>query len=375
MQLNRPLIKASWTAFWGAGVPVGPYWLQLCWTALFSAALAVPFTVMGFVMFGSGHGAWRNVPGWVQWYGRNLVVALCIGFMVQLLFVLWRALLGAARIEALEGWRRTVFFSGTPLIGAALGLPVGMWLQGGGVAWHRIDDPNTLAGMVLLSLLTTLVLHFFWRARSRELMAQARATEAQLRLLQAQIEPHFLFNTLAHVQCLMDEDIPAAKQMLETFTDYLRASLGQLRHADSSLGAELEMAESYLRLLQTRMGERLRFSITASAQARTAVLPPLLLQPLIENAIHHGLEPKVEGGTVSLSATVQGGRLTVHIEDDGLGLDAPRRRVNSNNNGMALENIRARLLTRYGDDAALALQALPVGTLAILTLPFKAGTP
>ena len=127
------------------------------------------------------------------------------------------------------------------------------------------------------------------------------------------------------------------------------------------------------------MGERLRFVISASAEARLAVLPPLLLQPLIENAIHHGLEPKVEGGTVSISASVQDGRLTVRIEDDGLGLDAPRRaghRGQGQGQGMALDNIRARLLARYGDAAALALQALsPVGTQAILTLPFKAKLP
>lgn len=374
MKLTRSVIKASWAAFWVAGVPVGPYWLQLCWTALFSAGLALPFTVLGFVMYGSGEGAWRNLPGWLHWYGRNLVVALCIGFLIHLLFMAWRGLLGASRILALAGWRRTLFFSGTPLIGVALGLPMGLWLVGDGVIRHEITDANTLAGMMLLSLLTTVILHFFWRARSREIMAQARETEAQLRLLQAQIEPHFLFNTLAHVQCLMDEDTPAAKRMLESFTDYLRASLGQLRHADSSLGAELEMAESYLHLLQTRMGERLSFVITASAEARAAVLPPLLLQPLIENAIHHGLEPKVEGGTVRISATVLDGRLTACIEDDGLGLDAPRR-AGRRGQGMALENIRARLMARYGNDASLKLQALPVGTQAILTLPFKATMP
>ena len=378
MKLSRPILQGSWNAFWAAGVPVGPYWLQLCWTTLFSAALAVPFTVLGFVMYGSGNGAWRNLPGWAQWYGRNLVVSLCIGFAVHFLFMAWRGLLGAARIQALDGWRRTVFFSGTPLIGVALGLPVGYWLLGGGMALHQIQDANTLAGMVLLSLLTTVILHFFWRARSRELISQARVTESQLRLLQAQIEPHFLFNTLANVQSLIDHDGPKAKAMLEAFTDYLRASLGTLRHADSTLGAELEMAQSYLLLLQTRMGERLAFTIDASAESRMAVLPPLLLQPLIENAIHHGLEPKVEGGTVRILAMLAGGNLRVVIEDDGLGLHAPRRAGRPGMRmgmGMALENIRTRLLTRYGDAADLQLTALPVGTQATLSLPFTVKQP
>ena len=369
MKLTRPLIKGSWTAFWAAGAPVGPYWLQLCWTALFSAGLAVPFTVLGFVRYGSGSGAWRNLAGWAEWYGRNLVVALCIGFIIHLLFAAWRGLLGADRIQALTGWRRTVFFSGTPLIGVALGLPVGLSVVGGGVLRYQFTDANTLVGMVLLSLLTTVILHFFWRARSRELIAQARVTEAQLRLLQAQIEPHFLFNTLANVQSLIDHDTPKAKAMLEAFTDYLRASLGPLRHADSTLEGELQMAQSYLLLLQMRMGERLAFTVDASAEARKAVLPPLLLQPLIENAIHHGLEPKVDGGTVRLVATVQDGDLRVVIEDDGLGLHAPRR-PGRPGTGMALDNIRTRLLTRYGEAAELKLTALPAGTQATLTLPF-----
>ncbi|WP_267873687.1 sensor histidine kinase [Massilia sp. Se16.2.3] len=132
------------------------------------------------------------------------------------------------------------------------------------------------------------------------------------------------------------------------------------------------MARSYLDLFRIRMGERLRYSIDADAAARAAILPPLLLQPLIENAITHGLEPKVDGGTVHIHARVRDGRLEVSVSDDGLGLDAPRRAGKPRGNGMALENIRARLRTRYGANAALNLAARAMGTHAAIHLPYTA---
>jgi sensor histidine kinase YesM len=129
------------------------------------------------------------------------------------------------------------------------------------------------------------------------------------------------------------------------------------------------MARSYLQLFQIRMGERLQFSIDADAQARAAILPPLLLQPLIENAIVHGLEQKVEGGTVSIHARVCNGQLDIAVTDDGLGLDAPRR-ARRTGHGMALDNIRARLHTRYGSKAALAVSPGSSGTNASIHLPY-----
>ena len=110
--------------------------------------------------------------------------------------------------------------------------------------------------------------------------------------------------------------------MLEEFTDYLRASLGQLRRADSTLAAELTMVECYLQLMRLRMGDAVDFSIDASAEARSAVVPPLLLQPLVENAVRHGLAPRDGNGTVHVHATVRGGRLAIAVRDDGAGLRA-----------------------------------------------------
>jgi sensor histidine kinase YesM len=179
--------------------------------------------------------------------------------------------------------------------------------------------------------------------------------------------------------------------MLEAFTDFLRAGLVQMRHADSTLEAELAMAQRYLELMQIRMDGRLAFSIEADAQARAAALPTLLLQPLIENAIQHGVEPRVEGGRVRVRARVAGGRLELRVDDDALGSGigqpvpgAARRSAHQpahqaahqpayrRGNGMALANIRSRLHTRYGAAASLALQLRPSGACAVLDLPYTA---
>jgi len=155
--------------------------------------------------------------------------------------------------------------------------------------------------------------------------------------------------------------------MLEAFSDHLRAGMGQLRVDETTLGAELEMAANYLRLLQIRMGERLRFSVEAGLDARAALLPPLLLQPLVENAIRHGLEPKVAGGEVRIVAAVENGLLRVQVRDDGLGAEAPPAAKGA---GTALANIRARLRHRYGEHASL--QVLHgAGTDATIELPYQ----
>jgi sensor histidine kinase YesM len=225
---------------------------------------------------------------------------------------------------------------------------------------------------VLLSLSTTLVLTFFFHhwfsSKARQYHAEQRATEAQLKLLQAQIEPHFLFNTLANVQSLMDHDLPRARQMLGSFTDYLRASLGTLRRDDSAVADELELARSYLELLQARMDDRLRFSIDADEAARTLPLPPLLLQPLVENAVVHGLEPSIDGGSVTVTARVRGDRLVLEVRDDGRGPDAPPSGARRGN-GVALQNIRERLFTRYGEQARLSIEPAHPGTCARIELP------
>jgi len=376
LAIDRNLLRASWQAWISSdrGRGGGPWWLPWIWTVLFAAALAFPFTVLGFWAYGSGEGAWRNLAGWALWYGKNFIVTLTVAAIIHLLFDLGRVVLATpARLARWRTWQRSTYFAVVPMLGVLLGWPLGLTLAGGNLMdWVGTPEgTNTIVGTVLASLTITLLMHTYFASRHREIVAERRATEAQLRLLQAQIEPHFLFNTLANVQSLMDHDPPKARAMLSSFTDYLRATLGTLRSETSTVGHELDLAQSYLQLLQTRMEDRLRFQIDTDPAARQLPLPSLLLQPLVENAVMHGLEPSIEGGCVQVRAHVTDGRLVLSVQDDGRGLDAARR-PGSRGNGMALANIRERLQARYGGAARLHIEAAHPGTLATVTLPLEA---
>jgi signal transduction histidine kinase len=376
LAIDRKLLRASWQAWISSdrGRGGGPWWLPWIWTVLFAAALAFPFTVLGFWAYGSGEGAWRNLAGWALWYGKNFIVTLTVAAIIHLLFDLGRVVLATpARLARWRTWQRSTYFAVVPMLGVLLGWPLGLTLAGGNLMdWVGTPEgTNTIVGTVLASLTITLLMHTYFASRHREIVAERRATEAQLRLLQAQIEPHFLFNTLANVQSLMDHDPPKARAMLSSFTDYLRATLGTLRSETSTVGHELDLAQSYLQLLQTRMEDRLRFQIDTDPAARQLPLPSLLLQPLVENAVMHGLEPSIEGGCVQVRAHVTDGRLVLSVQDDGRGLDAARR-PGSRGNGMALANIRERLQARYGGAARLHIEAAHPGTLATVTLPLEA---
>ncbi|MDE2145891.1 MAG: histidine kinase [Burkholderiales bacterium] len=366
--LSADTLRRSWRAWLGGDrAAVGSRWLALLWTVLFSAAVAVGFTVLGFAAYAQGDGAWRNVAGWAHWYGINLVVSLCIGLSIQALFSIGYRLVDIGRVRAAGPLRRTLFFMGLPLLGVAIGWPLGAAITGyRPIGGHLFENPNALVGTLGVVIVITAFFMLLFRAQARQLQAERRAAEAQLRLLQGQIEPHFLFNTLANVLALIDHDAPRAKQMLGAFTDCLRSSLGSLRQGSSTLGSELDLVQAYLGLQQVRMEGRLQVDIDADPALRAARLPPLLLQPLVENAIHHGLEPKVEGGTVRVQARAEGGRLVLTVADDGLGLAAAPRRRGA---GLALANLRERLLAHYGSQAGFELEAAAPGTRATLRLP------
>jgi sensor histidine kinase YesM len=156
--------------------------------------------------------------------------------------------------------------------------------------------------------------------RERAAVMQRQATDAQLRVLQAQIEPHFLFNTLANVIGLIEHQPAEARRMLERLIALLRASLSASRADRVSLAQELDLCRAYLEIVAIRMAGRLHYAIEADDAVRGRSLPPLLLQPLVENAIQHGLEPKVEGGRVRIVARARAdGALDLTVEDDGIG--------------------------------------------------------
>ncbi|MGZ5203145.1 MAG: sensor histidine kinase, partial [Telluria sp.] len=182
-------------------------------------------------------------------------------------------------------------------------------------------------------------------ARARAETVERQALQAQLRLLQAQIEPHMLFNTLANLQGLIAIDPQQAGRMLEQLIQYLRATLSVSRMETTTLGQEFAALEAYLGLMAVRMGPRLAYRFSLPDALRAARLPTMLLQPIVENAIVHGLEPKVDGGTVTVEAAQDGRRLEILVRDTGLGLDAAPA---SQGGGIGLATTRERLQVLYG---------------------------
>ncbi|MBL8324838.1 MAG: histidine kinase [Rubrivivax sp.] len=378
MKIDRKLLRASWASWIAADMArAGPYWLQLVWTALFAAVLALFFTIVGSVSYAEQLGAWLSPARWARWYGINLAVTALIAYLIHGLFEFVGWLIGGPpRIRRFTMPQRLAFFGGIPILGVIIGWPLGMWLVAGKLSVLRGPEGlRLIATSAALCLLISAVLYQWFGAKARAIDAERRAAESQLKLLQAQMEPHFLFNTLANVQALIDHDPGKAKAMLGAFTDYLRASLGELRRDEVTLADELALAEAYLRVQAARMEERLAYRIEADASLQGAALLPLTLQPLVENAVHHGLEPKVEGGLVEVRARAEGSSLVVEVRDNGRGLDAaPRARGagSAGGAGVALANLRERLARRYGDAASVTLVAAgpgSAGAVATLRLP------
>jgi signal transduction histidine kinase len=366
----RDTVKASWNDWWSFALqPRGGRWLQWLWTGLFSLAVAAGITASMAMVRGT-----LDAAALWPFFRDNATVSLTIGALIQAMADLGTATLGARRLRRLSPGALIAYWCCVAGLGVLAGWPLGMTLAGRDVMQFAQQHPYALRGSIVFSAMLTIGVFVWIAAVSRRTDAERRATEAQVRLLQGQMEPHFLFNTLANVLSLMDSDTPRARQMLETFIDYLRASLGQMRHERHTVADELRLVRSYLELVQMRMGDRLRFDIDASPAAERALLPPLLLQPLVENAIQHGLEPKLDGGRVQVTAELDGERLRLSVRDDGLGPDAPprpRMAGRQAGHGMALANIRERLGTRYGSAAGLSFEGTASGTFATLELPLE----
>jgi hypothetical protein len=199
---------------------------------------------------------------------------------------------------------------------------------------------------------------------------RAQRTQAHLSALQAQIEPHFLFNTLATVKRLYETAPERGREMLSSLIGYLRAALPSMRQSGSTVARELELARAYLRVLQMRMGERLQFSVEVPDELLDAEMPPLVLGTLVENAIKHGLGALPEGGRIDIrvqhEAPLAGGqaRLRVDVCDTGAGF------TGQGGSGVGLANTRSRLAALYGDEAALSLTVnSPRGVIASVVLP------
>jgi len=202
-------------------------------------------------------------------------------------------------------------------------------------------------------------------AEQQLLQLDQRMEEARLQVLQAQIEPHFLFNTLATLRRLYQTDRAAAASMLDNLMRYLTVALPQMRTADSTLGREAALAEAYLNIQRIRMGRRLSFAIDVAPELAEAKLPPMMLLTLTENAIKHGLNPLLQGGFIRISARIEAQQLRVQVADSGQGFQRTA------GGGTGLANIRARLAAVYGRAAQLNIaRNNPRGVTATIALPY-----
>jgi sensor histidine kinase YesM len=209
------------------------------------------------------------------------------------------------------------------------------------------------------------------KAEAERHLLSKQAIEAELKLMQAQVEPHFLFNTLASVQFLTETNPKEAGQLLGHLIDYLRAALPQLRASSTTLGKEADLAEAYLNILRMRIGARLAFTIDIPLELRSHPFPPNLLISLVENAIKHGIEPAAAGGTITLSARRDSESVVVTVADTGRGFAEDS---DSAGEGVGLSNVRERLAALYGSRGRFTLEPLtPHGARATLALPFEPG--
>ncbi|MDQ2734511.1 MAG: histidine kinase [Pseudomonadota bacterium] len=314
---------------------------------------------------------------WLAWYvGAEFACILLIAATMAIPLVV------VGNLGASEGRRRYLALAVTiALLAPVAGVERVAWL-----AWLN-DDPFRLERLSLIIVfwfryaelagLVAVIAEFSRReTRSVESMHRAEVDrlaldremdEARMQVMQAQIEPHFLFNTLATVRRLYQTDLAKGRSILHNLMRYLEVALPQMRASESDVQRELALVESYLAVQKIRMEERLVFSFDVPAALRGLPLPPMMLLTLVENAIKHGLNPLPQGGSIHISARVAGSALEIEVVDTGRGFHA------TSGGGAGLANIQARLSALHGSAASLELRDNePHGVVSTLRLPFEA---
>jgi len=305
---------------------------------------------------------WPHTGYWFQ-----LVYALCIGVPCWLVIEFGNLLAPGKYCVALT------------VAGIAVGLLGGKPLA----AWLLDDISLPLRDLMLILLITiaaSAIVSFYFHIRSTQAAlhagitaAERDAAQARLRLLQSQLEPHMLFNTLANLRALIDADPAAARQMLDRLDGFLRASLSASRATMHPLAGEFERLRDYLALMSIRMGPRLAYALYLPEELRTQPVPPLLLQPLVENAIKHGLEPCVKGGRIEVSAVREKQRLVLTVRDAGAGFDASQPMAEGR---FGLAQVIERVTSACGDRGRVKVRSRPgKGTTIRITLPLQPDMP
>lgn len=334
--------------------------------------------------------------------GRSVAWAVGLAIVVALLFAPvfvppWPVLLGRTLFVAIVlllaftaagQWRRAPLPRwAVQLIAVALAAPLAtlaVYLLSTGLNWQELfGNPARVTGFVLvggsaLVLGLMLALGAQYRERDAQVKAQLllfaleretlqrQAADAQLAVLQSQVEPHFLFNTLANVQALVESGSPRAAPVLGSLIAYLRCAMPQLHRDAPTLGQEEALVRSYLELMQMRVPDRLAWAIDIDPALRGHRLPPLTLLTLVENAVRHGIDPSEAGGCIEIDARrdAHSGRVMLRVTDTGCGIDESRPP------GVGLVNLRERLVAAFGAGATLSLHALsPHGVRAEIELP------
>lgn len=342
---------------------------NIAYTAIWSSLIGLGLTVTQ-EMFG------RSDMSFGRMLFYTAVISNLIGFLVH----------GALHlIERHVPREKAVLFRSVQLLAVGMacvaGIPVGNALLQGRNPLFFFQGGKVMTVLLAFGMLTAVLIVLVLAAGERRMRREADAArqqeqiaaagrlvaEARLRALQAQIEPHFLYNTLANVVGLIDSQPAKARRMLERFIDYLRASLSASRAEHATLQGELELARAYLDVLGVRLESRLRWRFEIAPGIDQLPIAPMLLQPLVENAVMHGIEPKLEGGDIVLRAHPDGDLLCIDVCDTGLGLRMLPPRPGG---GVGLSNLRERLRQLYGPAASLRLIENPAGGVsARLQLP------
>lgn len=314
------------------------------------------FALVATIAFNTAIAALLTLVGYGSRFDHNLVVSNCIGLTVVIVVHL--------------GWRLLWPGRRPPTVGLFLLVAVAAvtgWLGGGALASWLLGSPHGIShgGWATLAVTAAagIVATGFFIARHRTAELERARVAAQLKFLQAQIEPHFLFNTLANLDALIATDPARAREMLRHFNDYLRAALAATRRDSGTLGEEFALLRDYLEVLAVRMGPRLTYELTLPPALASTPIPLMLLQPLVENAVKHGLEPKVDGGRVTVTAAATGGRLRLEVNDTGVG-------AAGDSTGVGLANVRERVAAAFGNRATVEAGATATGGFTVtLTLP------
>ena len=363
---NHPLLVIPFFRRWPRSIA-----RDMIYTFIWNTGFAFVFSVFGMLF--------DSRAGFLDMFWPNMVFAQCIGYLIHLSFALGGRVLPNIDQQTLV--MRTFYYAGVPLVCVFAGMWIASGVVGGGQMQSWILQPRNITVMSLVSMFISCILLLIYIPRERAARAEAAmaldqvrvsaaektAALAQMQLLEAQIEPHFLYNTLAHIDSMIESDPRTARGMLARLIALLRATAAAATDT-ATLSRQVEWTRAYLELLQMRMGSRLKWTIDVDAGVRDAVVPPAILQPLVENAVKHGLEPKLAGGDVTITAHRAGTGLDLCVADTGDGFSATRD--NARSTGIGLANLRARLQTLYGSDASMTIaDNAPSGSRVTLHLP------